>query len=340
MIPPIKSLLNYLDYGPDLLWSRIKSEVDLTLYKLGFLTQKNNNVPVLNEPENYSTDPIVDFYFYPYFYINDPQQLFVSKCEWEDSIPIRSKGSSEKYNPLLSYYYGLTLMNQDLTEAGNSSLETCLNLSDYWVSKAKKIGDRRYLFSYEENFRDRKAKSTSGITQAIATSFYIRLHHITDDPEFLKLAEEFFNPCLDDDDDGVKLTHEGYVWVEEYKTSKPSLVLNGFLFSIVAAIELSKQTGQKVYKEYSLELLKSLEHFLPRYQYGRHLRYDMYELKFGNINYQALLPGLFLQLYKLTENNQFKELFLFYARHCDWNQAFRFFKGRVPSNFSIADFVK
>ena len=87
--------------------------------------------------------------------------------------------------------------------------------------------------------------------QGQALSFYIRYFQLTNNEYYLLQAEKivaFFD--LNVEDGGFKrIDKNGNLWYEEYPSSEPSYVLNGFIFALYGLIDFYRVTNdQKVKK--------------------------------------------------------------------------------------------
>ena len=76
---------------------------------------------------------------------------------------------------------------------------------------------------------------------------------------------------------------DGDIWFEEIPLKeKPTHILNAQLRSLIALDMLYKNSEEKIYKEYFDKGLKTLQKWLPKYDAGYWLKYDL------NPNYNQL----------------------------------------------------
>lgn len=74
----------------------------------------------------------------------------------------------------------------------------------------------------------------SAMAQGHAASLLARAYHLSGDKQYLDAAERSLRPFrVASEHGGVRASLWGHVWYEEYPTTPPSLVLNGFIYSLI-----------------------------------------------------------------------------------------------------------
>lgn len=138
---------------------------------------------------------------------------------------------------------------------------------------------------------DIKGKVYSGIIQAKAASFLLRVSRVTGDDKYMKWAEGLLLACLKLKRDGGICIQNEYVksWSEEYNTKTPSMVLNGYLFVLIAMAEVlnfSQNYDLKLGFKYGVETLLS---WLPFFQQDGDVLYSMYHWDLSNVHYMGVV---------------------------------------------------
>jgi hypothetical protein len=180
-----------------------------------------------------------------------------------------------------------------------------------------------------------KAPWYSGITQGIVTSFLIRCHLLFPDLDFDKKLKSLIDFMLDEShpQSMIATSKEGRKWIDEYPTQPPSLVLNGFIFSIIAILEYAETMQDEKYRNIGLEFLNNMVVSLHRYVYPVGVKHNLNQYKFGNINYQALHCFQFFHLYKISKNPIFYKLSKQTYKLIDWNLFCDFYELKMDAEF-------
>ncbi len=280
------------------------------------LVQKYNLSP-LNFPE-------FNLFYKTYFYFKSTS-VFDDSYTFENGFPVSLKGIYKV--PLIPLYYGLVHIN---TAFGKEifDLQKLKDIADYTIKNARKTKSAFLIeHSFDYKIFDLKAPWISGITQAIACSFFVRLYVLTKDVEYLEAAKKFFHPCTTSHQENgcLVVTKSGLEWVEEYYTQPSAFVLSGHIFAIIAAAELFQVLHDKSYKFYTENWLRSLVSELSTYQFKEYIVHNKYQWKLSNIEYQGLYVGQFKHLYELTGNDVFLEFYNFYNKKINWKSFFSFY---------------
>ncbi|MEE9439907.1 MAG: D-glucuronyl C5-epimerase family protein [Saprospiraceae bacterium] len=141
----------------------------------------------------------------------------------------------------------------------------------------------------------------SGITQAKAASFFLRCYYFNREEIYLNWAKMSLVACQRKyEDGGILRTIDQNIWVEEYQSPTPSMVLNGYIFVIIALGEYNTFENQTL-NDFYTQSMSSLLSWLPHYYYGNDILYSTYRWSFCNIHYLGILQYQFYHLYKLTQ---------------------------------------
>ncbi len=234
----------------------------------------------------------------------------------------------EILNPLFPAYWALANWNEYIQDKDQPALNAFLiNAHELInISEPKEFG--RILIYNQKNSRyDTNDQWYSGITQAMACSTMIRLYEYTNEPKHLTYAQQFLQACLHPvDRGGVLLDSPFGPWIEEYPGKKNPLVLNGFLFCIIAFIEYHSFSEDDQYSELVNTLCQSLLKALPYYIFPKGIKYCLDQQKISNIEYQALYISQFRHLHAITSHSFFKELGHQLDQKMDWKRFNSFYR--------------
>jgi len=267
-----------------------------------------------------------------------PYDYFKSRIQ-----PISAVSYSLQYN---NQYHSLAYLNYQKAinlHSGDRSItqDLIIGLVYYNELIANKKSDKKFLIDLANQLKDKaeysensmifyfnKAYSrfdldgryASGIVQGKAASFFLRCHLLTNEGRYKQWAKNCLISAWKSIDEGgvLRKLDQNQFWVEEYPSSKPSMVLNGFLFYIIGLAEyLSIEDDVEL--EYQLdECLKSLLTWMPNYRVNKGLLYSMYRWNLCNVHYTGIMKYQFEHLYQLTENPIFNEYAEFTNKLTDW----------------------
>ena len=180
-------------------------------------------------------------------------------------------------------------------------------LVEYATSIGKKATYKDGLphFLVKEDYKkfDLKGEVISGIIQAKVSSFFLRAYSATSDVKYLGWSKSALLACLKPrNQGGIMISSDGIKsWIEEYDTDKPSMVLNGFVFVLIAAAEyLSFEEDYHIRKALE-DGLTTLLAWLPQFRQGDDYLYSMYHWDISNVNYLGVMKYQFEHLYKVTQ---------------------------------------
>lgn len=168
---------------------------------------------------------------------------------------------------------------------------------------------------------DLEGERYSGIIQAKAASLFIRSFKVSGDPVYLDWARESLQACMiPKEENGITRNLEnGTLWVEEYASPTPSMVLNGFLFVVIALAEYCDVKEDAELKDFYQKCLTSLITWLPLYRVGNDMLYSMYHWALCNVHYQGIVKYQMDHLYELTDINEFKDWSEFLGKNINWD---------------------
>lgn len=118
--------------------------------------------------------------------------------------------------------------------------------------------------------------SAMGQGQAIST--LVRAHSLTGEERYLDLARQAFGPLrMPVCEGGAQREIDGAVVLEEYPTTAPCAVLNGWIFALWGVHELAIATGDVEPRTLFERSAAGVVELLPRYELGWWSRYSLYD---------------------------------------------------------------
>ncbi|MDX1378945.1 MAG: D-glucuronyl C5-epimerase family protein [Anaerolineales bacterium] len=267
--------------------------------------------------------------FYPYHFLT-PEILARQLYFNEQKIPVRYIRDHRPYNnPVYPAYYGLVCLNH----GGADDLSAARAMADFLMAESDKKDDALFWHIHTTLPQYHLQRPfPSGLAQGLCASLFVRLFHHTQSRGWLDAACAAVRGMLLPVDQGgmLRQTPERLPWVEEYPGETPSFVLNGFLFSLIALLEV-ESTANVLFPIRSQALLESLLSSFPLYRHGRYLFYDRLYYRFCNPQYMGLHTLLLHHLYRSTALEQVYSLACDLHRDVHWNLYMQSF-GTTPSD--------
>lgn len=267
----------------------------------------------------------------PYTYFNDktsPKSLTEYSLCYSDTyhslvylnnkkaLKLHSGERSLTQDLIVGLVYYNELIKNNLLE-GKLLIDLALALKE----KAT-LSENRMTFYFNEAYDrfDVNGSYSSGIVQGKAASFFLRCYRHTKEEKFKLWAKNcLLSAWIPLDEGGVlrKLSNNQF-WIEEYPSPRPSMVLNGFLFYIIALAEYLTIEDDDVIKNQFELSLQSVLTWMPNYKLGHGLLYSMYRWSLCNVHYTGIMKFQFEHLYMLTGIVIFKEYAEFTDHLTDW----------------------
>jgi heparosan-N-sulfate-glucuronate 5-epimerase len=182
-----------------------------------------------------------------------------------------------RYNPATVCIWGLENLSKYL-RGETWRLIYVRNCAKWLEDNAEKTAYGSFVWRHNVDWQLHGLKSgyISGMAQGLAISLLLRGAILFKRYEYSKLAEESFNPMiLPIEKGGVAIIKNDFYWAEEIPSKTPSLVLNGFIFSLFGIYDLYRFVGKKMYKEWFDKGILTLLKMLPRYDLRTWSRYDL-----------------------------------------------------------------
>ena len=235
---------------------------------------------------------------------------------FRDGVPIMNiEGVGEVEHPAWIGTYALAYMDAESfygcnVEVNDEYAQNCVE----WYKKnltetGRSLYGWAYLFDSTYNDQTIHAPWYSSFGQAVGIDALVSWHQKTGDREALeiakKAAEMLFTPLKE----GGLLFREGDdIWFEEIPLtdSEPSHILNAQLRTCISLQKLYQATQEEKYLQWYETGIQSLLNWLPLYDAGYWLRYDLNPKKEGllfrfNDVYGGTLPELAIDRIRLTD---------------------------------------
>ncbi len=207
-----------------------------------------------------------------------------------NNVPMCGIGEKQyHYSPVNIAQYGFILHAIWLDSKDNTVLEqmkACLSRLD----KLKTENEYNCVWLYHEYESKYKIKApwASAMAQGECISFYLRMYQITQDESLLSTALKAYHFLgIDVSENGVKrIDNEGNLWYEEYPSTPPSYVLNGFIYTLFGLYDLFRITQREDVKMNIDRCLKTLKDNLDKFDAGYWSYYDLLKKELVRYYYQ------------------------------------------------------
>lgn len=235
-------------------------------------------------------------------YYND----LTSKVNWcgeidERGLPVNIKDSGEKiYFPTTIIQYGLG--NYDLYLLTRKEVY----LKQFWKAVEWVVKEQDDMGGWDvfNRLGSKKFYKYSAMTQGEGASLLIRAFKETCDRSFLNSAKKAIDLMLLPVESGGTSRYIGKkIFLEEAIMSEPTLILNGWIFSIFGLYDISKLISE--YKDKLFQTVNTLREELYKYDCGYWSYYDQR----GNISspfYHKLHIALLEVLYEIFDIEEYK----------------------------------
>jgi hypothetical protein len=224
----------------------------------------------------------------------------------------------QQYNPIAIAQYGLAAWNAaENDEGGNQATwrKTALVCADWLVANLEenKSGLKVWHHKFDwEYFRVLKSPWYSGLAQGQGISLLVRAFHETGDHKYKDAAEAAFRVMVTRIEDGgiLFVDETGDWWIEEYVTTPPTHILNGFMWALWGVYDFDAFTGSKAARGLWDKGVATIEKNLGKFDSGFWSLYDLAPLSMRNPAsgfYHALHVVQLRVMHKLTGQPVFHE---------------------------------
>lgn len=220
------------------------------------------------------------------------------------------------YFPISIGQMGLSIFHTWLKTHAESDKQRFLKFVDWFYENAtidESLG-ARWLTDVSLPQYKNPGPWQSAFSQSRALSILLRGYQLTKDNSIADLAEKALTSFTIPVADGGVMAHTDFgPFYEEYPSSVPTLVLNGFIFSLCGLHEFTRAIPQnKLAVQLYNDGLNTLEKILPEYDMGFWSRYNLCSADWhppidpATVSYQRLHVTQLNMLYRLTGRTVFK----------------------------------
>lgn len=277
--------MNYKRIAKALL--RMLYKFNRQLYRIFFVTPvlayKKRHCAAINDFKMYKTFFYEPQGFYPAILKQGKQttdKIYKRIVRFDSKLIPTVNGFEQEYWPVTIVQYGLLNYNFYLTYNEEKYKEIIKNVCDWLVDNISDNGIWEHHITYHSTVvnEDLLPPYASAMVQGEAISLLVRGYRLFGNEKYLASAACALAPFSVESKNGGVLAHfYGMPFYEEYPTETPSLVLNGFLFSLFGLYDFSKTNHAKA--SYANKLFeagsKTLIKVLPLYDGGFCSRYDL-----------------------------------------------------------------
>ena len=238
----------------------------------------------------------------------------------ESGVPVLVLNNKNYYFPVTVAQYGLGNYDRYQTTKENRCLNKFFEVANWFAKSHVTVDSSCVWYSYFENkLYSLKAPWASAMSQGQGISVLVRAFIISMEQKYLDVAlgaaKLFQIPVRRG---GIRTMVKGrYVFYEEFPSDRPSLVLNGFIFSLWGLYDLCLVTKEKIIMQLYREGLETLITILPEYDFLGWSRYDQYDFSLPNITsifYHRLHIEQLKVMDQLTGNQVFRKYATIWSR--------------------------
>lgn len=203
------------------------------------------------------------------FTLEDEEFYYTHKDD--DGVPVKHYTSvGMQYNPTRVAAYGLAHFNRYTISKSVHSEKIFLKCADWFLFNEQ----ARYFYNFD--WQSLKAPWISCMSQGEAASLLIRGYLKSNSKIYLDHAELSLEPFfLPIDQGGVSSRlSDGSLFLEEYPSSNPVHVLNGFLYALIGLHEFAKISGSKRHLDLYKILVCSLQDNIGNWDSGKWSFYE------------------------------------------------------------------
>jgi len=207
----------------------------------------------------------------------------------ENGVPMTAGSEGPLYSPVNIAQYGF-MLHADWLETGSAetmaTLERCLA-----VLEELKTEDERHCVwwhGYRDRRYDIEPPWASAMAQGELVSLYLRLWQALARPSLLETASKAYRFMqVPIEAGGIRRWDErGNLWLEEYPSREPSLVLNGFIYALLGLYDLYRVGREPEVQQDINMCIDTLLARLPEFDSGYWSLYDLQKRELVRYYYQ------------------------------------------------------
>ena len=217
------------------------------------------------------------------------REYYISVEPWDDlfddnGIPLVDLGGNTEpqYDPTIIAQHAIANYDMYLESCDDEYKEIFINQAD-WLLENLAVRDIGNFYAWEYRFDhqpsdvsvEMKTPWISAVAQSQGISVLLRAYGLTDDDKYLHAANnalEAFEKTIAQG--GITyIDADGQYWYEEYPSSPPSHVLNGFIYALFGLYDLYQTTGDTKALTLFDRGVETLEENLGEYDTGSWSKY-------------------------------------------------------------------
>ena len=221
-----------------------------------------------------------------------------------------------QYNPIAISQWGLGNYNLWLDSKNKQRYNNFIKSADWLVDNLEKnnfgvnVWTHKFNWVYKENLID---PWYSGLAQGQGLSVLVRAFKETNNSKYLEISEYIYDSFLKNINEGgvTAIDNNKNLWIEEYIVSKPTHILNGFVWGLWGIYDYWLLTKNNDIKAMFDKYVKTLEANIDRYDIGYWSLYELSGLKIrmrASLFYHRLHIVQLKILYKMTNKEKFKNI--------------------------------
>jgi hypothetical protein len=269
-------------------------------------------------------------------FITGPYSFLTTDCIIEpqywltrDNFRLNADGILETYysglgwqgNFVNSAQYALFCYEDYIRNQNIESKNTFMGQVEYFCSNYNMINGN-IAYPYQFPYRTLPAGWYSGMAQGHVVSVLVRAFILTNDDYYLDFAKKVINFMFIPVEQGGVFTHtpEGYEWIEEYPTTPPSFVWNGFVFALMGLIDYNKICPSEELSLHIDRFITAIKNTIDIYDTGSQLLYGRGSWAgINDLRYLGVQTHQCLHMYEATKDPFFYDLYLKWNKYFDYN---------------------
>jgi len=309
-----------VDWKDNFLQIMPKSNLDeLTKYEL----QIGDDINLSKKRLEFITGP------YPYF----SPEFFIRPEHWSICFRINADGIPEVYyshidrwesNTVTIAQYALACYDDYIKNNNENSKDIFMKQVKFLSKNNHEIGIDKIAYPYFFPFNGLQPPWYSGMAQGQVVSVFVRAFIIADDESYLDIARKIINFMFVPVDCGgvFTFTPEGHDWIEEYPTTPPSFVWNGFVFAVMGLIDYNKICPSHELNEQINKFIVSIKQTINVYDTGKELYYERENKKICNLMYIGIQTFQVKHMFLSTKDIFFDELYKKWKTYFKYDDTF------------------
>lgn len=232
----------------------------------------------------------------------------------EEGVPYVNRGKQKFYRTANIIQYGLIAHDLIIKNIDVEVNKKRFLTSVTWLHNKLEPFHDALIIRNEDNKQYGLAKGwVSGMYQGQLLSIFLRAYQMYADPKYLESCHKIYEYFkYDYTEGGVKRIDEnGCIWFEEYPTSTPSYVLNGYIYCMFGILDYYRVTQKSEAKKLFDDCVHTLEVNLYKYHVWYWSVYDQLKKQLLSYYYQKNVHVPLMQIMFLITN---KEIFNNFAK--------------------------